>query len=81
LEKRFSLVITFTALKELGAACLDDKSPARKALAHLALLKMHFWQVTPIPKNGLLVDYAEDFSKTVRKWACFRLAKETTDLF
>jgi len=69
--RKFSLVVTFTALRELGAASLDDKAPARKALAHLALVKMHSWQITPIPKNGLFVDYAEDFSRMVRNIGLF----------
>ena len=71
LEKKFPLVVTFTVLRELGAAALDDKAPTRKALAHLALVKMHSWQITPMPKNGLFVDYAEDFSKMVRKMGLF----------
>jgi rRNA-processing protein FCF1 len=66
LEKKFPLVVTFTVLKELGIASQDESDPARKALAHLALVKMHSWQITPIPKNGLFVDYAEDFSKMIR---------------
>ncbi len=62
-EKKFPLVVTFTVLKELGVASQDDSDSARKALAHLALVKMVSWQITPIPKNGLFVDYAEDFPR------------------
>lgn len=71
LARQFSLAITLTVLKELGAASLDDKAPSRKALAHLALVKMHSWQITPLQKNGLFADYAEDFSKMVRKMGLF----------
>jgi predicted nucleic acid-binding protein len=80
LEKKFSLVITFTVLKELGVASLDDKAPVRKALAHLALVKMHSWQITPIPKNGLFVDYAEDFSRMVRKMGLLPLNERNDGL-
>jgi predicted nucleic acid-binding protein len=71
LEKGFPLAVTFTVLKELGIASLDDGEPVRMAMAHLALEKMHSWQITPIPKNGLFVDYAEDFSKMVRERGLF----------
>ena len=71
LSKKFSLAVTFTVLRELGAASQDDSNSARKAVAHLALVKMHSWQITPILKNGLFVDYAEDFSKLVRKMGLF----------
>jgi hypothetical protein len=54
-------------LKELGFAAQDKTDTARMAFAHLALSKMNSWQITPIPKNGLFVDYAEDFSKTIRE--------------
>jgi hypothetical protein len=65
----------------LGAASLDDKAAVRKALAHLALVKMQSWQITPIPKNDLVVDYAEDFSKMIRDMGLFPPRKEMTDLF
>jgi predicted nucleic acid-binding protein len=71
LEKGFSLVVTFTVLRELGFASQDDSDPGRKGLAHLVLAKMNTWKITPIPKNGLYVDYAEDFSKMVRDQGLF----------
>jgi predicted nucleic acid-binding protein len=71
LEKKFPLVVTFTVLRELGIASQDEGNLVRKSLAHLALVKMHSWQITPIPKNGLFVDYAEDFSKMIRKVGLF----------
>jgi hypothetical protein len=64
----------------LGVASLDDKAPVRKALAHLALVKMHSWQITPIPKNGLFVDYAEDFSRMVRKMGLLPLNERNDGL-
>ena len=28
---------------------------------------MNGWQITPMPKNGLFIDYAEGFSKMIRE--------------
>jgi predicted nucleic acid-binding protein len=79
-EKGFPLVVTFTVLRELGFAAQDDSDPGRKGLAHLALAKMNTWKITPIPKNGLFVDYAEDFSKMVRDQGLFPIHERNDGL-
>ncbi len=67
LEKKFSLVVTVTVLRELGFASMSQENPKLQALAALALSRMHSWQITPLPKNALYVVYAEDFSKMIRE--------------